>query len=379
MPIYTIRVEDDIYVRPAHWALARGSGGELYSIYSYASPPAPDKIGVSISLDDGITWGVLFELTDPIDDLRRVSLAIDSTDKLHLTYERWTGANTEAKYRSYSATGVLSAELDLSPGPGNSGVTEVVVDGTDTAHVIYIWVTQPRHITIVNDAIVLDEIIPGFGALGVSHMKAAIDSDNNVHVACIERTSWQANYICRTVGWGGIEVLSVGVLRKAHPAIVLDRNNNIHVAWCNNPPDGGVYYRDKTNGIWGGTQTLSTWCSLPIVAANNNDVITVIFRSMVVPFRMYYRQFIGGAWSSPLRLTSYTNSESYGTFLWAMWPQIGGVRTNVLTTGYAFVFRIVSAPPGAEELKYFASSDLSWIVAPPIVINKSYALSREEL
>lgn len=401
MPSYLVKTSVDISTE--FWngrKIARLSDGRLCCSYTYLNAAtARDEVHCSFSIDEGVTWTIEeIVAADPGAHLRASSLAVDSAGNLHIVYSYVMNFGPlphffRVYYRMRTAAGWQPEELVSDLGDGNVAGSDpaIAIDSQNNIHVVY-ESTHPLFPLCQNakyrkktsggwQAAEWITATNGGGFWGQYFVAVAIDSIDNVHVAW-EGTGWGLNpgfyniqYRRRTgAGWGVQEALTDLGISQWHPSIAVDSSDNVHVAWAY-----GGNYRQRTGAGWGPVEIIGFTApsdlnlsldqfDTPYVVAENIPGLTT---------QLYYSRRVAGIWSPQVDIGA-TPFDNYAPILiWARWPTISGLKTNIPLTGGAVLFWVDTAP---REVRY-APFVLSWPAppSPPLQRNKAYALAREEL
>jgi hypothetical protein len=151
--------------------------------------------------------------------------------------------------------------------------------------------------------------------------KAAVDSDNHIHVVWQDKTP--GNYEIfykkstnRGITWSTKRLSWTSGISK-NPAIAVD-SGNIHVVWCDETPGNAeIYYKRSTNGgvTWGGIKRL-TWnlggSYVPEIAADSGQIHVVWEDSTPGNYEIYYKKSTNGGetWGSVKRITWNTGGSN---------------------------------------------------------------------
>lgn len=230
--------------------------------------------------------------------------------------------------------------------------------------------------------------------------------------------AWNCNYSRykkRTaLGWGPTEQVS-SICWATQPAIAVDQNDNIHIAYGHSP--GAYYnlmYRKRTPSSWEPEQEFEARDSngdspSASLAVDNNNFLHLAWQWKqpgVTQYAIKYRQFtaawqpienltgtIGYSQIAPtiaadsqnnlhllwpgrhsgssaqyqIRHLAYINfwqpignltsgliDQSSPALIFASWPRINAIRSNIPQAGYAFVWN------DGSMIKFYKSTDLAW-------------------
>ncbi len=232
-----------------------------------------------------------------------VSIAIDSNDDIHIIYTTcWTAAGYgDVRYKKRES-GVWQAEEIADSLTAHYQCPEIAVDSSDQPHVVY-------------------------------------SNDNGLM------------YTWRTGGtWQPVEVVVNSDYPSGPFGIVIDPSDNVHVTWPNDygsTDDYRVKYRKRTAGTWGATEIVMTEEGFDSALVRGQRLgldrggrIHVVWSSRKVfggsTFTRYRRRVPGG-WQDDLDLIPSAGIVRPFSILWGNWPEVAGVKTNVLDDRCAFL------------------------------------------
>lgn len=246
-------------------------------------------IFVRKSEDNGVTWkywnGSSFGFSGPEVPVessgnynqRYSSLAIDSSNNVHVVWQGTSGASTtyeQIRYSKYSG-GSWSPPINLTSGSRNQAGQGIVVDSSDNLHVIW------------------------FGGVSSS--------------------IYQIRYVKYSGGsWSSITNLTSSSYYQANPYIAVDASNNLHVVW-----HGGVTsstyqirYREYSGSSWSPITNLTSDSysqNVPSIAVDSGNNLHVVWSGPSSASPSYnqirYAKYSGGSWTSPIDLTSDSNTQ----------------------------------------------------------------------
>jgi hypothetical protein len=212
--------------------------------------------------------------------------------------------------------------------------------------------------------------------------KAAIDSDNNIHMLWQDITPGNYEIFYKKSTNGGItwstKRLSWTSGVSKNPAIAVESGNHIHVVWYDETPGNAeIYYKRSTNGgvTWGSIKRL-TWNSggsySPEIAADSGQIHVAWEDNTPGNYEIYYKRSANGGetWGSIKRLT---------------WNTGGSYRPAIAIDSSDNIHMVwKDSTPGNFEIYYKRSTDggvnwgdirrLTWTMAsirPAITIDSS--------
>jgi hypothetical protein len=307
-----------------------------------------------------ITWNSEASITPAI--------AIDSGDTIHVLWNDSTPGNAEMYYkRSSDGGGTWSGASRLTWNSGDSFFPVVVVDSSNTLHVVW------HDNTPGNSEVFYKRSTDGGGTWsgasrlswnsGGSYFPAiAVDSSNKAYVVWSDWTPSNPEIFWKMstdggVSWSGSKRLTSNSAEASNPEIAVDSNNNTHVFW----QDGAlglfeIYYKKSTDGgvTWSGVKRL-TWnpggSYHPTIGLDSSDTIHMVWQDGTPGNAEIYHKSStdeGVSWSVAKRLTWTAN----GSFS----PAIAVDSSNRI---HVVLF---DSTPGNDEIYYKRSTDggVSW-------------------
>jgi hypothetical protein len=339
--------------------IAVASDGRLWVAYS-KKPAGINymQIHVAYSDDEGQTW-TEERVTFSYDNKHHFfpALAIDSFDNLHLVYTstgrapyatRWGVFYKERTIGGWQAEETV-ALLDVA-NPGQDYPT-IAIGVADVPHVVWAglgWGANPAVKNIQYRA----KIGGSWGTVEqVTDMASpqdtpstAVDSYGTIHVSWTGR-GWGINTGNSQVCYGHgpaawiTENVSDHPHSHYHSRIALDSGDDPHIAYYD-AGDDAIYYNKRTGVIWGTPEQVShVGASLgwgyPSIALDRNDRIHVVWpgygQGLSEGWTNYWYRKKQGTWLEPMYITNQEENDLWGaSLLWARYPEIGGVKTNVL-------------------------------------------------
>ncbi|MDD4985492.1 MAG: sialidase family protein [Dehalococcoidales bacterium] len=348
------------------------SDGRLWVAYS-KKPAGLSylQIHVAYSDDNGQTW-TEERVTFGYDNKHHFfpAIAIDSFENLHLVYTssgrapfatRWGTFYRERTIGGWQAEETI-ALLDVA-NPGQDYPT-IAVGVADVPHVVWAGLGWGANPTIKN--IQYRAKIGGtWGAVEQVTDKAspqdipsiAIDSFGAVHVSWTGR-GWGINTGINQVcyGHGPAAWITENVTDHPHShsmsRIALDSGDNPHIAYYDSGDDA-IFYSKRTGVMWGTPEQVSHvgaalyggYCSIALDTSDNIHIVWPGYgQGLGNDFSNYWYRKKAGAWLVPMYITNQDlNDQWCASLLWASYPEIGGVKTNVLPDLQKLVWEDMSA------------------------------------
>lgn len=349
--------------------LVRKSDGSLWCCYVVHNAITDrDEIHCSYSTDDGATWTAETVIGSAGNDYGYIGLAVDSAGNLHLVYFHYSdiGPTKTLEYKKRTSVGwgaaaVIDTNFYLWYG------ISIAIDSSDNLHVA--WGLLPgwlRYREKIGDSWQATEELT-IASAGVPSI--AIDGSDDVHVAFAvlggEGVPIGIHYFKKTAGVWGAEQEITPSHYQDEPSMAIDSSGNVHVAWWGTP--GGIYYTmwDAAIEAWWSPQYLGDG-QYPSVAVDDDDLVQIF---------LCYENLLVRLWKTDIgwdyEVVTCTDLTYYASAIWATWPMVGAVRTNVLDG-----FSVVWTRGSSYNLLYYGNLVP---VGVPYQINKAYALAREGL
>ena len=137
---------------------------------------------------------------------QHTSIAIDSNDKVHISY--YDATNLKTKYATdASGSWVVTALTDSNDlgGGGYGWFTSIAIDSNDKVHISYLWWTWSfsiRYVTNSGGAWTYEDTVPNTESVVLSVLTMALDSNDKAHIALTCGTSGSADS-CYATNSGG--------------------------------------------------------------------------------------------------------------------------------------------------------------------------------
>ena len=337
--------------------IAAASDGKLWAVYS--KKPAGvnyQQIYAAYSSDGGQTW-TEERVTFGYDTKHHFfpALAIDAFDNLHIVYTssgrapfatRWGVFYRERTIGGWQAEETVALQDVANPG---QDYPAIAVGVADSVHVVWAglgWGTHPAvkniqyRAKIVNWGVV-EQVTDMADRQDTPSI--AIDSFGAVHVAWSGK-AWGANPTMyqAAYGHGPAAWITGNITDEAHnhyyTRVAVDSNDDPHVVY-HDAAGPAICYAKRTGVIWGAPEQVSQMGGnsqgYPSIALDRGDGIHVIWVAYGSGLsddwmNLWYRKK-AGAWLAPKPITEQDLNDEWGaSLLWARYPEVGGVKTNVL-------------------------------------------------
>lgn len=363
-------------------SLAKASNGRLWTVFS--DRPAGyshDQIHCAFSDDGGATWTVEQVTDNDTADHWDSAIAIDSQDNIHIIYDRIVAGQSVVFYMKRT-NGSWGSEETVSQVLGSSQRNAVIaIDFLDNVHVV--WRGGGEGIFSANVQIKYRKrTAGGWGSMelvtdinNTQYLPSiAIDSADNVHVVWYGRgwegkTQRNIRYRKRTTTWQTPEAITDISHSQYIPQIALDSNDVPHVVWQGIGalwPTGAhaINYKNRIGGSWSAREVVAEDVDAntqdnPSIAIDKDDNIHVAWtgRGLGLPTDVYnirYRKKTA-SWQPMVNITTETTGGwdcYYSCLLWAMWPEVNGVRTNIPSSDGVY---LVWWYDRDDDLKFYTS------------------------
>ena len=264
----------------------------------------------------------------PIEDVIRnqsyPSIAIDSEDNVHLVVGGYWGGAYNAHYVKY-----------VKRGPSGWGSPETVSSNG--------WANAPA---------------------------IAIDQNNNVHVVYTHSPKYGSYSGLRyreriPSGWQSEEIIQEDDQGRGLSSMALDSSSNVYVVW-DNADAGGIKIRKRTSSGWQATGDVYTESGYsqknPVISIDGNDYLHVVWQGKYSESPDYYQirhRRYTTSWQPLENLTSsIADNQSNPSLMWAPYPAVSGVKTNLPGDGYHCVW------VGDTTVKYLFMSSVATTTPP---------------
>ncbi len=360
--------------------LARTSNGSLHAVYS-RSDGARFQIYHSYSIDNGETWTEESLTSETCGDQTNPAIAADSNNFLYVVWQCCNSdspSHSQIRYRKYTSdwSEIVNITADAD---WDQRIPAIAVDGNDNVHTVW------QKIEIIDNALCkigcgptyyskYDKSADSWGAplrIGEGEQyeeinpAIAIGKDNNVNVVWMSGGYRNGNcsssvYRKYTDSW---QYISESECSYKFPSVTVDSKDDVHLVASKLVVDQGVLVYSK-NG-WANPQEIvytGYGSKLLSIATDSNDYLHVVWSNQEKTGSINHIQYTS-SWQSQETLVSDTDS-AFPSLIWAQYPEVNGIKTNILKTGYAFVWN------DGPIVKFYKSADLEW-GTPPLPPNQA--------
>jgi len=320
--------------------VARDSLGRVY-----VAARVPDgALGVAVHVfrsgDSGVTWSPLPRNPDASSEMSRASLAMDSRDRLHLTWTERLGSDLQVFHAVWS--GSWGPRTQISFTPGYSGFPAIGADRQDRIHLAWYGFDGATYqvyyrLRAANATWGATETV-STGLRDANNPSLAIGPDDRPHVAWFLFTGaqWFVVHAEREDRWRAITTLSDVANRALDPSLAVTSAGDVVAAWTEQAPNGtrSVSTAIRSGTMWGNATALGWFAAPgghPSVAVDGYDTALVFWDQLDSSVR--YRAW-NGTWG-PETIIPAGGIASFPNARWAsvanpLWD--GANRIDVVWT-----------------------------------------------
>jgi len=276
-------------------AIARAPNGTLWTAYGHWDNP-DNGILAAYSLDGGATWTEEVVTTERCYSWDGISLVISPDSVPHIIYSYLpVVGNAEIRYvsRAGGAWGATETVIDLGV-VLTARYLRATIDSTDIIHIIFERGTI-RYIFGTTGSWSASEVAEAAG----TRPDVALNNSDEPVIVFVDGAGIQVRY--RTGGvWQPVDTVNVPTGGTPVPVIVVDGVDDYHVAWYAEealaPWNYEVYYRKKESGGWLATQELATNADEWYVGIglDDEDNAYVFYQTDGADEAVYYRKVTNG-------------------------------------------------------------------------------------
>lgn len=281
-----------------------------------------------------------FQNIDSVGTSSSPSIAVDSNDKLHISY---TNGNDEIKYAT-NKEGYWSLNSVDYGQFADPRCTDIAVDSNNKTHIVYDFSYSPYSLkyatnksgswqtTILEEDVVtgwenavavdsnnkvhiayrdmdsgdnlsyftnksgrwVKELIDVPGSVG-RYPSIAIDSNNKVHISYYDEGNNDLKYATDVGGsWNVSVVDSIGHVGD-HTSIAVDSDNKVHISYCG---DGNVKYASNASGDWQKQSIEDEYCRYTSIAVDADDKIHIGYYVSISAYGIRYATNVSGSWET---------------------------------------------------------------------------------
>jgi hypothetical protein len=191
---------------------------------------------------------------------RHSSIAVDSSDKVHISYmEKVTRDSSCAPYYIFcgylkyatNASGTWVTEYVERAGASNGGnifiESDIAVDSTEKVHISYSGQDGLRYATKDSGPWVIETL--DISADVGRYSSIAVDSSDKVHISYYDVTNGDLKYATNASGSWSTETLDSGGDVGKHSSIAIDSSDKVHISYYD-ATSGDLKYTTNASGSW---------------------------------------------------------------------------------------------------------------------------------
>jgi len=291
----------------ANPAIVVDSGNHVHVVWDDKTPGTED-IYYRMSTNGGANWAAVKRLTWSSGSSFRPSIAVDSSDNLHLAWQDEAPGNIEIYYKKSTNGGSSWTTKRLTWNSGSSVRPEIAVDSSDNIHLVWRDDTSGnreiyyKKSTNVGATWGLTKRLTWNTGLSIVPV-IATDSSNNIYVVWYDSSpgNWELYNKKSTNGggtWLGTRRLTWNSGSSLRPAVAVDSNGNIHLVWEEESTGNlEIFFKRSTNGGSSWTTTRLSYNSgssqYPALATDSSDNIHVVWKDSSPGYgEVYYKKGI---------------------------------------------------------------------------------------
>ena len=279
--------------------------------FSYTGPPTTDSTQI-LPAKSSVT--VSSEVIDSVGTTGRyTSIAVDSNDKLHISYYDYT--TRDLRYAT-NASGTWTTETVDSEGDVGA-YTSIAVDSNDKIHISYHKATidswsgesqgDLKYATGASGSWVTETIEMGSGVTSGMHTSIAVDSNDKIHISYCNSVTLIGNTLRYATNASGawakstIDTVSHG---GQYSSIAVDSNDKIHISYyCEEMFHNDLKYATDASGSWV-VSTIDHYfqCVLGYftsLAIDSNDKIHIsYYNNSLSGYDLKYATDSSGSWTT---------------------------------------------------------------------------------
>lgn len=236
-------------------AIALDSKGNAHISYKYHDSSNNNSV-LKYATNATDKWETYFIDNRGIGD---TSIAIDSKDKVHISYIASINNNTCLLHATNSSGSWVITQIDsLSSGWGFH--TDIAIDSMDYAHISYS--DGSLKYATNSSGVWVSTTVDSTGSVGLNN-SIAIDSNNKVHISYYDETNSNLKYATNTSGgWVASTIDNYGTV-GTYTSIAVDSKDKVHISykddtsrtysmywWLTTAPGKALKYATNTSGSW---------------------------------------------------------------------------------------------------------------------------------
>ncbi|MEW6215298.1 MAG: S8 family serine peptidase, partial [Nitrospirota bacterium] len=171
------------------------------------------------------------------------SIAVDSNNKVRVSYYDW-GAKKDLKYATNVSGTWVTSTIDSTGDVG--AYTSIAVDSNNKVHISYSNWSNLKYATNTSG----EWIISTIESIGITaaYTSIAVDSNNKVHISY---SGWSnLKYATNTSDEWIISTIDSTISVKTYTSIAIDSNNKVHISYFDDAWNFDLKYATNASGTW---------------------------------------------------------------------------------------------------------------------------------
>ena len=270
-----------------------------------------DEDSFSVSARNGSSWSSPANIDYPDNVGYHPSLAIDSTDHLHVTYVDNTNGNLEYMTHDGSSWSTPISP-DSSGNMSDFSDSSLAIDSNDHLHVTYLDYTNGNLEYMTHDGSSWSTPVSLDSTDDVGRYSSlAIDSNDNLHVTYHDATNSNLEYMTYDGSSWSIPISLDSRSNVGYQSsLAIDSNDNLHVTY-RDIPNASLEYLIYDGSSWSTPISLDSnsgsgdYIGAPSLAIDSDDRLHVTYYDRETA-SLEYVTYDGSSWSTPFTLDSQT-------------------------------------------------------------------------
>ena len=252
-----------------------------------------------------ITWSSDIRLTDASDYSKQPFIAVDSSNNIHITWYDKRDGNYEIYYTKLDNNGnTLVDDTRLTDDPAYSKQPSIAVDSSNNIHItwydkrdgnyeIYYTKLDNNGNTLVDDTRLTDD--PAYS----KQPSIAVDSSNNIHITWYDKRDGNYEIYYTKLDNNGNTLVDDTRLTDAtgdskNPSITVDSSGNVHIAWHDKRSGyNEIYYTKLSNSgatLVDDTQLtyVGNYCWYSSIAVDSSGNVHIAWSDKRSGIQIYY-------------------------------------------------------------------------------------------
>ena len=234
------------------------------------------------------------------------SMAIDSNDKLHISYTDGT-----LKYVTNISGSFVASTIDSTGTVGQ--YSSIAVDSNNKVHISYYDSTNSslKYTTNISGTWVTSTI-DNTGSVG-KYTSIAVDSNNKAHISYYDSTgNYDLKYATNSSGsWVTATIDSTGYVGE-YTSIAVDSNDKVHISYYDSSSNYDLKYATNASGSWitstvDSAGSVGMWTS---IAVDSNNKVHIGYKDQT-NLKIKYMTNASGSWIASVIDDTLTCCTSY--------------------------------------------------------------------